>query len=86
MGHDFLKAAGNAKLMNFGSNLAALFMFAFLGQINYTYGIPMAIAQVFGAIVGSRFAIRQGSGYVRVLFIIVTVVLLAKNTYDYFFK
>lgn len=86
MGHDFLKAAGNAKLMNFGSNLAALFMFAFLGQINYAYGIPMAIAQVFGAIVGSRFAIRQGSGYVRVLFIIVTVVLLAKNTYDYFFK
>lgn len=86
MGHDFLKAAGNAKLMNFGSNLAALIMFAFLGQINYAYGIPMAIAQIFGAIVGSRFAIRKGSGYVRGLFIFVTVVLLAKNTYDFFFK
>jgi len=86
MGHDFLKAAGNAKLMNFGSNLAALLMFAFLGQINYAYGIPMAIAQIFGAIVGSRFAIRKGSGYVRGLFIFVTVVLLAKNTYDFFFK
>lgn len=86
MGHDFLKAAGNAKLLNFGSNLAALIMFAFLGQINFAYGIPMAIAQVFGAIAGSRFAIRQGSGYVRILFIVVTVVLLVKNTYDYFFK
>ncbi|VEI07238.1 sulfite exporter TauE/SafE family protein [Kurthia zopfii] len=86
MGHDFLKAAGNAKLMNFGSNLAALIMFAFLGQINYAYGIPMAFAQIFGAIVGSRFAIRKGSGYVRGLFIFVTVVLLAKNTYDFFFK
>lgn len=86
MGHDFLKAAGNAKLLNFGSNLAALIMFAFLGQINFVYGIPMAIAQVFGAIVGSRFAIKQGSGYVRILFIIVTVILLAKNTYDYFFN
>lgn len=86
MGHDFLKAAGNAKLLNFGSNLAALIMFAFLGQINFAYGIPMAFAQIFGAIAGSRFAIKQGSSYVRILFIIVTVVLLAKNTYDFFFK
>lgn len=85
MGHDFLKAAGNAKLLNFGSNLAALIMFAFLGQINYAYGIPLAFAQIFGAIAGSKFAIKQGAGYVRILFIIVTVVLLAKNTYDYFF-
>lgn len=86
MGHDFLKAAGNAKLLNFGSNLAALIMFAFLGQINFAYGIPMAFAQVFGAIAGSKFAIKQGSGYVRILFIIVTVILLAKNTYDFFLK
>lgn len=86
MGHDFLKAAGNAKLLNFGSNLAALIMFAFLGQINFAYGIPMAFAQIFGAIAGSKFAIKQGSGYVRILFIIITVVLLAKNTYDFFLK
>lgn len=86
MGHDFLKAAGNAKLLNFGSNLAALIMFAFLGQINFAYGIPMAFAQIFGAIAGSKFAIKQGSGYVRILFIIVTVILLAKNTYDFFLK
>lgn len=83
IGFDFLKAAGNAKFLNFGSNIAALVLFIFLGQVNYAYGLPMALAGIAGAIIGSRFAIKQGSGYVRVLFIIVTFLLLAKNIYDY---
>lgn len=85
VGYDFLKAAGNAKFLNFGSNIGALLMFMYLGQINYAYGFIMGAAQIVGAIVGSKYAIKRGSGYVRVLFIIVTVTLLAKNTYDYFF-
>ncbi|MFB6468988.1 TSUP family transporter [Cytobacillus sp. Hz8] len=84
IGFDFLKAAGNAKFLNFGSNIAALLMFMYLGQINYAYGIPMGMAQFLGAVCGSRFAIKRGSGYVRALFIAVTFLLLAKNTYDYF--
>jgi len=84
MGFNFLKAAGNAKFLNFGSNVSALLMFIFLGQVNYAYGIPMGLAQVAGAICGSKFAIKRGSGYVRALFIVVTFLLLAKNTYDYF--
>lgn len=86
IGFDFLKAAGNAKFLNFGSNIAALLMFMILGQVNYAYGIPMGIAQLAGAICGSRFAIKQGSSYVRALFITVTFLLLAKNTYDYLYK
>jgi len=84
VGFDFLKSAGNAKFLNFGSNIAALLMFIYLGQINYAYGLPMGLAQIAGAIVGSKFAIKRGSGYVRNLFIVVTILLLLKNTYDYF--
>ncbi|WP_423798319.1 TSUP family transporter [Neobacillus sp. SAB-20_R2A] len=83
VGFDFLKAAGNAKFLNFGSNIAALLMFMFLGQVNYTYGLIMGVAQLAGAICGSKFAIKKGSGYVRALFIAVTCLLLAKNIYDY---
>lgn len=84
IGFDFLKAAGNAKFLNFASNIGALVMFLFLGQINFAYGLIMGIAQIIGAICGSKFAIKRGSSYVRALFIVVTVLLLAKNTYDYF--
>jgi len=83
IGFDFLKAAGNAKFLNFGSNIAALVMFIILGQVNYAYGLPMGLAQLVGAICGSKFAIKRGTGYVRVLFILVTFLLLAKNAYDY---
>ncbi|TSI06252.1 TSUP family transporter [Lysinibacillus sp. BW-2-10] len=84
IGFDFLKAAGNAKFLNFASNIGALVMFLFLGQINFAYGLIMGVAQIFGALCGSKFAIKRGSNYVRLLFIAVTILLLAKNTFDYF--
>lgn len=85
IGFDFIKAAGNAKFLNFGSNIAGLLMFMYLGQVNYAYGLPMALAGIVGAICGSKFAIKKGSGYVRALFIAVTSLLLAKNIYDFIF-
>jgi uncharacterized membrane protein YfcA len=57
----------------------------YLGQVNYAYGLPMALAGIVGAICGSKFAIKKGSGYVRTLFIAVTCSLLAKNIYDFIF-
>lgn len=86
LGLDFIKAAGNAKFLNLGSNLAALLMFVYLDEVHYLYGFIMGIAQIFGAIVGTQFAIKKGSTFVRKLFIIVTMTLLIKNTYDYFFS
>ncbi len=55
----FLKAAGNAKLLNLGSNVGALLMFMYVGQVNYAYGFIMGIAQIAGGIVGSKFAIKK---------------------------
>ncbi|MCM3225892.1 TSUP family transporter [Terribacillus saccharophilus] len=83
IGFDFLRAAGSAKLLNFGSNVSALILFMILGQVHYAIGLIMGISGIFGSIVGSRFAIKRGSGYVRILFIVVTTVLIVKNVYDY---
>ncbi len=83
IGFDFLKAAGNAKFLNLASNVAGVCMFAYLGQIHYVYGLVMGIAQIGGAMLGSRMAIQKGSGFVRTLFIVVTMTLLAKNAYDF---
>lgn len=85
IGFDFLKAAGIAKFLNFASNIAALIMFIYLGHIHYIYGFVMGIGQIIGAFVGSQFAIKKGSGFVRILFIIVTIILLSKNAYNYFY-
>lgn len=83
VGFDFLQSAGNAKILNFGSNIAALGMFIYLDAVNFTYGIPMGLAMIAGAYCGSKFALKKGVAYVRLLFIIVTVVLIVKNVFDY---
>ncbi|HTG71326.1 MAG TPA: TSUP family transporter [Candidatus Udaeobacter sp.] len=82
LGLDFVRAAGNAKVLNFGSNVASLSTFMLLGQVNYKVGIPMGIAMVFGSLLGSRVAIRKGSAYVRPLFIVVCTLLIGKQVWD----
>lgn len=83
VGFDFLQSAGNAKVLNFGSNIAALIIFLYLDVVNFAYGIPMGLAMILGAFVGSNFAIKKGVSYVRILFIIVTLFLIGKNIIDY---
>ena len=85
MGFNFIEAAGSSKLLNFTSNFAALLMFLFLGAVNFTYGFIMGFAMILGAFVGSRMALSRGTEFVRILFIVVTIVLILKNGYDYFF-
>ncbi|WP_017549108.1 TSUP family transporter [Salinicoccus carnicancri] len=82
-GFDFLRAAGNAKVLNFGSNIGALLLFITMGEVNYTYGLAMAASMVLGSYAGAHLAISKGVGYVRGLFIIVTSVLILKNIYDF---
>ncbi len=83
IGFDFLQSAGNAKFLNFGSNIAALITFIALDMVNFSYGIPMGISMILGALVGSNFALKKGVTYVRALFILVTFFLIGKNIFDY---
>lgn len=86
MGFNFIEASGSSKLLNFTSNLAALIMFLFLGAVNFTYGFIMGGAMILGAYVGSKIALSKGTEFIRLLFIIVTSILILKNGYDYFFS
>ncbi|MBU8906594.1 sulfite exporter TauE/SafE family protein [Desertibacillus haloalkaliphilus] len=84
LGFDFVESAGNTKVLNFASNLAALVTFSLLDSVHMTYGLIMGASMVVGAFVGARFAIRQGVSYIRVIFITITVIFIGKNLWDYF--
>jgi len=79
LGFDFVKAAGSAKLLNFGSNVSSLAVFACFGTIDYRLGLIMGGAMILGALAGSRLAIRKGARYVRPLFIAVTALLIVRQ-------
>jgi uncharacterized membrane protein YfcA len=49
-----------------------------------TVGLILAIANVTGAIIGSKLAIRGGSPLVRKVFLIMTFLLIAKVGYDWY--
>ena len=82
-GFDFLSAAGNAKVLNFASNIGALILFMILGHVDYMIGFIMAISIIVGSYVGARFAIAKGVGYIKLLFVTVTSMLILKNIFDY---
>lgn len=82
IGFDFIMSAGNARALNFGSNIAAAVMFAWFGLVDYAHAIPMGIAMIFGAIAGTRMAIHKGAAYVRPLFILMTAILIGKQVFD----
>ncbi|MEG6584517.1 TSUP family transporter [Dendrosporobacter sp. 1207_IL3150] len=82
IGFDFVTASGNSRALNFGSNIAAVIVFAFIGSINYYYAIPMGIAMVIGAIAGTKMAITKGAAYVRPLFLSVSALLIGKQLWD----
>lgn len=82
LGFNFVTAAGNAKVLNFGSNAASLATFIYLGSIHYGVGIFMGLAMVGGSLLGSRIAIRKGTSYVRPLFITICILLCGKQVWD----
>jgi uncharacterized membrane protein YfcA len=82
LGYDFLHASASAKLLNVASNLAAIALFAWKGHIWWHMALTMAVANVVGSLLGTRLALRHGSGFVRVVFIGVVGALILKTTWD----
>lgn len=75
LGQDFVLANGNTKILNLTSNLVALCIFILHGKIAWEIGIPMALANMLGGLVGSNIAIKKGSSWVRWIFIVMALMV-----------
>lgn len=82
LGFDFLHASASAKLLNTATNAAALLLFGLKGHVWWALALGMAVANVAGSMVGSRLALRHGSGFVRQVFIAVVGLLIVKTGWD----
>ena len=81
-GFDFLTASASAKVINFATNLAAVLVFAAKGDVLYRYALPMGACNVAGALIGARLAILRGNRFVRVLFLAVVSVMIARFAWE----
>ena len=78
LGYAFITASAIAKVVNVATNIGAIAVFGINGAVIWQIGIIMGIANITGAIIGSRLAIKGGSTLVRKVFLIVTFALIIK--------
>ena len=81
-GYGILKATAHTKLLNFASNLGGLVAFALVGKPLWITGLAMGMAQIAGAWVGSRLAMRIGARLIKPLLVVTSTSLALKLIYD----
>jgi uncharacterized membrane protein YfcA len=81
-GFDFLHASAAAKVVNVATNLAAIAYFLPAGYVLPLLAAVMAAANVAGSVIGTRVALRHGSGFIRQVFLAVAGVLIVKFAWD----
>lgn len=74
-GYGVLKATAHTKLLNFASNLGGLVAFAATGAPWWVTGLCMGLAQVAGARLGSRLAMRVGAKVIKPLLVVTSTAL-----------
>lgn len=82
IGFAFLEATAMTKIVNWGTNLAAIITFQLTGHIIWAIGLALGAANLTGALLGVRVAVKGGSALIRKAFIAVVFLLILRLGYD----
>lgn len=82
LGYDFLQASAKAKIVNLATNAGALLLFIPHGSVLWLLGAILAVANIAGSYLGSRMAVARGTKFIRIVFLIVVIALIAKLGVD----
>lgn len=85
-GLTFISASASAKFVNLACNLGALVWFVPAGHFIFKVSAWMVLFTMTGALLGARFALKNGNIFVRKVFVCVVVLLIVKSSYDAYFK
>lgn len=77
-GFDFVNASASAKLVNLGTFSGALVFFIPSGNVLWAIGGVVAGFNIAGSLVGTHLALRYGSGFIRVFFLILLIFLISR--------
>jgi len=83
-GYNFLHASANAKVVNWVASLSALCFFLFKGYIVWSLALPTAAANMIGNYAGAHVALKKGSGFIKIFFVLMVIALIIKLSFDYF--
>jgi len=82
LGYAFLAASATARIVNLATNVGALLVFVPQGAPMWRLGLAMGACNVLGGWLGAHTAIRRGSAFVRVVFLVVVTALVVRLGHD----
>jgi len=77
-GFGLLRATAHTKTLNFASNIGSIAVFAFSGATWWITGLCMGLAQMAGAALGARLAMRIGAGLIKPLLVVTSTAMAAR--------
>lgn len=83
LGSSLLRASATSKLLNLCATLTALAVFIIRGKVLFLLGLPLIMAGILGNYVGSKTAIKEGSGLVRTILMISLSLLFASLVWKF---
>lgn len=81
LGYSLIKATAYTKIFNLKSNLIACIYFGLAHQVDYKVGFIMAAGQLLGGKLGSYLAIKNGSKFIRIFFLMVILMTILGSLY-----
>jgi uncharacterized membrane protein YfcA len=84
LGLELTRATAFTKVANLTSNIASLLIFVISARVNYEIAAAMIAGQLIGGRLGAGMAIRHGAPFIRVIFIAVVLLMVAKLLWDQF--
>lgn len=86
LGFEFVNASAYSKVVNCVTNISALIVFIKQGNYILEIAILMAVFNISGSILGSKIALKKGNGFIRIIFLVIVSLMIARYAYDIFFK
>ncbi|MEY4087067.1 MAG: hypothetical protein RIU70_177 [Actinomycetota bacterium] len=86
MGFAFVGASAIAKVVNATTNLASIIVVGLRIGFMWKLGLVLAVANLAGGYMGSHMAIRKGSSFIRIFYLIVTGLLILRLGYSLYIE
>lgn len=78
VGFNLVRSSGNARAINFATNLGAFFTFLVGGHMVWWIGLPMGLANALGAYAGARAAMLRGSAFVKWVYGVIVLLVAGR--------
>ncbi len=82
LGLDFLKSSAVSKAANVSADLSSWTVLMLSGFVIWALALPLIIGNMLGSYIGSHMAIRKGQAFVRAVFLIIVLALIARQAWQ----